>query len=85
MVKRWFNAYEAAGEAGLQKSKRHHVKNKNIPEQATRPPVSAAKPPEDLSYDELLAELRYRRAEVDYLKKLETLAQQKKKQKSSIS
>ncbi|QSW34100.1 helix-turn-helix domain containing protein [Leclercia pneumoniae] len=44
VVKRWFDAYEAAGEAGLQKRKRHHVKTKNIPVQATRSPVSAAKP-----------------------------------------
>lgn len=81
VVKRWFDAYEAAGEAGLQKRKRHHVKTKNIPVQATRPPVSAAKPAEELTHDELLAELRYLRAEVDYLKKLKALAQQKKKQK----
>ncbi len=30
--------------------------------QVTRPPVSMAKPLEELSYDELLSELRYRRA-----------------------
>ncbi|WP_407861568.1 IS3 family transposase [Escherichia coli] len=73
VVKRWSDAYDAAGEAGLQKRKRHPVKKKAMPEQATRPPVSAEKPPEALSYDELLAELRYRRAEVDYLKKLNAL------------
>lgn len=81
VVKRWFEAYEAAGEAGLQKRKRHLVKTKNIPILATHPPVSAAKPAEELTHDELLAELRYRRAEVDYLKKLKALAQQKKKLK----
>ncbi|QSW34101.1 hypothetical protein KQ929_07015 [Leclercia pneumoniae] len=36
---------------------------------------------EELTRDELLVELRYLRAEVDYLKKLKALAQQKKKQK----
>ncbi|EBU1124665.1 IS3 family transposase [Salmonella enterica subsp. enterica serovar Poona] len=79
VVKRWSDAYEAAGEAGLQKRKRHHVKKKDIPEQATRPPVSVTKPPEELSYDELLAELRYRRAEVDYLKKFESPGSAKEK------
>ncbi|EDX5730641.1 TPA: transposase [Salmonella enterica] len=81
VVKRWFDAYEAAGVTGLQKRKRHHVKKKDIPEPLTLPADSMLKLPEDLSYDELLAELRYRRAEVDYLKKLKALAQQKKKQK----
>lgn len=57
------------------------MKTKNIPVQATRPPVSAAKPAEQLTHDELQAGLRYLRAEVDYLKKLNALAQQKKKQK----
>ncbi len=51
------------------------MKTKNIPGQATRPPVSAAKPAEELTHDELLAELRYLRVEVDYLKKLKALAQ----------
>ncbi len=85
VVKRWFDAYEADGEAGLQKRKRHHVKTKIIPVQTTRPPVSAAKPAEELTHDELLAELRYLRAEVDYLKKLKALAQQKKKQSPQIT
>ncbi|EEJ8659320.1 hypothetical protein NJ45_005085 [Salmonella enterica subsp. enterica] len=57
------------------------MKKKDIPEPLTLPPDRMLKLPEDLSYDELLAELRYRRAEVDYLKKLKALAQQKKKQK----
>ena len=81
MVKRWFDAYEAAGKTGLRKRKRHNVKKKDIPEPLMLPPDSVLKLPEDLSYDELLAELRYRRAEMDYLKKLKALAQQKKKQK----
>ena len=84
VVKRWSDAYDATGEAGLQKRKRHPVKKKAMPEQATRPPESVTKPPEALSYDELLAELRYRRAEVDYLKKLNALPQHRKKQKSSM-
>ena len=85
VVKRWPDAYKAAGEAGVRKRKRRHVKKKDIPEQATRPPVSVTIPPEELSYDELLAELRYRRAEVDYLKKLKALPQHRKKRKSSMS
>ncbi|POT24508.1 hypothetical protein C3433_23975 [Citrobacter freundii] len=32
VVKRWFDAYEAAGESGLHKRKRHRVKIKNIPD-----------------------------------------------------
>ena len=66
VVKRWFASLmvmnEAAGESGLQKRKRHHVKTKNIPVLETHPPVSAAKPAEELTHDELLAELRYLRA-----------------------
>ncbi|WP_434005870.1 IS3 family transposase, partial [Escherichia coli] len=79
VVKRWFDAYEAAGETGLQKRKRHNVKKKDIPEPLTLPPDSMLKLPEDLSYDELLAELRYRRAEVDYLKKPESPGSAKEK------
>ena len=39
---------------------------RSLPEdiQVTRPLVSATKPLEELSYDEQLSELRYRRAEV---------------------
>ena len=53
VVKRWSDAYDAAGEAGRQKRKRHLVKKKAMPEQATRPPVSVAKPAEELTHDEL--------------------------------
>lgn len=35
VIKRWFDAYEAAGKSGLQSRKRHHVKIKNISGQAT--------------------------------------------------
>ncbi|HBA7869885.1 hypothetical protein U0A37_22925 [Escherichia coli] len=57
------------------------MKKRDIPEPLTLPPDCMLKLPEDLSYDVPLAELRYCRAEVDYLKKLKALAQQKKKQK----
>lgn len=72
-----------AAHCGLHKSTVSHrvASSKNIPVQATRSPVSAAKPAEKLTHDELLTGLRYLRAEVDYLKKLKALAQQKKKQK----
>ena len=73
--------FESAGETGLQTRRHVKVKAEKIPEQTTRPPDCVSRAAEDFSHDELLAELRYLRAEGDYLKKLKALAQQKKKQK----
>lgn len=81
VVKRWLDAYESNGEAGLQIRRQHQVKDKKNTEQVISFPGNRAKPAEDLSQDELLAELRYLLAENDYLKKLKALAHQKKKQK----
>lgn len=66
--------FESIGATGLQTRRYIKVKPEKIPEPATRPPDSVSRPAEDLSHDELLAELRYLRAEVDYLKKLKALA-----------
>jgi len=81
VVKRWMDLFESVGATGLQTRRYIKVKSEKIPEPTTRPPDSVSRPAEDLSHDELLAELRYLRAEVDYLKKLKALAQQKKKLK----
>lgn len=80
VVKRWMDVYESVGETGLQTRRHAKVKAEKMPERTTRPPDRVSRSAEDLSHDELLAELRYLRAEVDYLKKLKALAQQKKKQ-----
>lgn len=79
VVRRWLKTYEKSGEDGLRKLKRGNPSTK--PASIPGPPTTRTKPVETLSQDALLAEVRYLRAEVDYLKKLKALAQNEKKQK----
>lgn len=80
VVRRWVNTYEKLGEDGLHKLKRGNPTEKPVVS-VEKPPTTNLKPAETLSQEELLAEVRYLRAEVDYLKKLKALAQDEKKQK----
>ncbi|EBI7279087.1 IS3 family transposase, partial [Salmonella enterica] len=79
-VRRWVNTYEKSGEDGLRKLKRGNPTVKPVAS-VEKPPATSLKPAETLSQEELLAEVRYLRAEVDYLKKLKALVQEGKKQK----
>ena len=78
VVKRWLDIYETSGENGLSQKRQKSINTVKKTKQIPRSPDTAAKSAEMLSHDELLAEVRYLRAEVDYLKKLKALAQQKK-------
>lgn len=78
VVKRWLDIWKTAGEAGFQNRKRGYMKRVKQPHQTERYPEQPSRPDGELSPDEMMAELRYLRAEVDYLKKLKALAQKKK-------
>lgn len=76
VVGRWVKAYETSGDEGLRNLRKWaKISVKKASKKPTPPPGSSSKPAEELSHEELLAELRYLRAEVDYLKKLKALAQ----------
>ncbi|EAA9727544.1 IS3 family transposase [Salmonella enterica subsp. enterica serovar Typhimurium] len=79
VVRRWLKTYEKSGEDGLRKLKRGNPSTK--PASIPGPPTTRTKPVETLSQDALLAEVRYLRAEVDYLKKPESLSSKREKTK----
>lgn len=81
VVSRWVKTYESSGEDGLRKLKRGKSKSVKKTNQTMTSPKFPPHPPEERSQEELLAELRYLRAEVAYLKKLKALVQEEKKQK----
>ncbi|WCG84440.1 IS3 family transposase [Pectobacterium sp. A5351] len=81
VVRRWASVYNDAGPEALRNMKRGR------PREMTRktPPLSTDTDMEQLSSEELRAELRYLRAENAYLKKPESLgSKRKKRQKAQI-
>jgi Transposase and inactivated derivatives len=70
----WDKIYRERGRTALLNSKR----GRPPPMSQTHKKPSVPKPDEEKSQEELLAEVRYLRAEVDYLKKLKALTQQGK-------
>lgn len=72
-VSTWIRLYNEGGIEALQNRPRGRSK---MSKQAKPRPVSE-KPLEEMSREELLQELEYRRAEVTYLKKLKALVQSK--------
>ncbi|HFW2888805.1 TPA: IS3 family transposase [Salmonella enterica subsp. enterica serovar Potsdam] len=80
VVRRWVNTYEKSGEDGLRKLKRGNPTVKPVAS-VEKPPATSLKPAETLSQEELLAEVRYLRAEVGYLKKPESLSSRREKAK----
>jgi transposase len=74
-IGKWERQYHEAGPQALRRKPRGRPKKMTAPE----PPKSTAMPREDTrSREELLEEVKYLRAEVAYLKKLNALVQAKK-------
>lgn len=75
VVLSWINVYKATGLTGLLNIKRGRARK--VTKKSSQPPQTD-KEPENLSAEELRAELRYLRAENAYLKKLKALVQREK-------
>lgn len=61
-------------------SNKHNANQNKLTNKATSKPSWQAKPDNEKSVDDLLAELAYLRAENDYLKKLDALIRQKEQE-----
>ncbi len=71
----WLRRYNEGGVDALTNRSRGRPKRMSTP---TKPYQPSNKPAEELTPEELILEVQYRRAEVAYLKKLEALIQAKK-------
>ncbi|MEY3883226.1 MAG: hypothetical protein RLZZ379_504 [Pseudomonadota bacterium] len=69
-VSHWAKLYES-GRIGIP------IKRQGRPKAMSKPPLRPEKPLEEMSHQELLAEVRYLRTEHAYLKKLDALIQRK--------
>lgn len=80
-VATWANRFAQAGEAGL--SRRPKRMKRKRPKGRVDLDEILDKPVEEMSTDELREELLYRRAETDYLKKLEALVRDQRSDEST--
>lgn len=80
-VETWAKRFAQAGEAGL--SRRPKRMKRKRPKQHVKLDDVLDKRIEDMSAEELREEVRYRRAETDYLKKLEALVREQRSAESN--
>lgn len=78
VVRNWVNLYKDYGPESLNTQR---GTTKNVKKKAESNKVANARPPEQMTPEELADELRYLRAENAYLKKLEALVQSEKLKK----
>ncbi|STZ08256.1 Transposase and inactivated derivatives [Moraxella caprae] len=90
LLSNWLKSYQTFGIMGLEPkpkgrkamSNKHNANQNKLTNKTTSKPSWQAKPDNEKSVDDLLAELAYLRAENDYLKKLDALIRQKEQLKN---
>ncbi|WP_029102009.1 helix-turn-helix domain-containing protein [Moraxella caprae] len=88
LLSNWLKSYQTFGIMGLTPkpkgrkamSNKHNANQNKLTNKTTSKPSWQAKPDNEKSVDDLLAELAYLRAENDYLKKLDALIRQKEQE-----
>lgn len=80
-VETWAKRFAQAGEAGL--SRRPKRMKRKRPKRQVKLDEILDKPVEEMTAEELREELLYRRAETDYLKKLEALVREQRSDESN--